>query len=264
MRSKVLPLALAGMIGATLVAPSLAEAASSPVRYDSTPEKGVVSVPSLGPEAYSFNEMGNEVILKHKAAIKHVSVTMVSWACQHGSWTGKVADGGSCVTNPGATFRVPITLKLRAHSVRDAVSGAIRPGRLLGKVTKTFAIRYRPSAKSATEPYYIGKDGLPHNGIAQTIKFPITTKLGSDVVWTVSYNTAHSGPQPVGHAVPQDSLNIGLSQAVRVGHDRFPDSLIWDTRDAGQSGGGPFVAGQLNLDRDVWAGYVPAARFSTR
>ena len=67
MRSKVLPLALAGMIGATLVAPSLAEAASSPVRYDSTPEKGVVSVPSLGPEAYSFNEMGNEVLLKHRA-----------------------------------------------------------------------------------------------------------------------------------------------------------------------------------------------------
>ena len=63
---------------------------------------------------------------------------------------------------------------------------------------------------------------------------------------------------------PQDSLNIGLSQAVRVGHDRFPRSPTRDTRDAGQSGGAPFVAGQLNLDRDVWAGYVPAARVSTR
>ena len=260
---RFIPFALAGMIAATLVVPSIAGAAPTGVRYDSTPAPGTVTVPSVGPEAYSFNQVGNEVILKHKMAIKHVSVTMVSWACQSGHWTGLAANGGRCLTTPGATFRVPITLKLRAHSTRDADTGVIRPGRMLGKVTKTFHIRYRPSSQSASESRYMGIDDQLHNGIAQTITFPITTKLGSDVVWTVSYNTAHSGPQPVGHATPADSLNVGLSPSVRLGHDRYSDSLMWDTREMGNTGGAPFAAGQLNLDSNAWHGYVPAARFST-
>jgi hypothetical protein len=60
-----------------------------------------------------------------------------------------------------------------------------------------------------------------------------------------------------------DSLNVGLSPAARVSHDRFPDSIIWDTRAADQAHGAPFVTGQLNLDKG-WAGYVPAARFTVR
>ena len=49
---KYLPLALAGLVGATMVAPSIAGAmTTSNVAYDSTPVKGTVSVPSVGPEA---------------------------------------------------------------------------------------------------------------------------------------------------------------------------------------------------------------------
>jgi hypothetical protein len=49
-----------------------------------------------------------------------------------------------------------------------------------------------------------------------------------------------------------------------VGHDRFPNSIVWDTRAASLSGGNPFVAGELNLDSHGWAGYVPATRFTQR
>ena len=65
-------------------------------------------------------------------------------------------------------------------------------------VTKTFAIHYRPSSANATEPRFWGNDGELHNGLDQTITFPMNRELGSDVVWTVSYNTAHHGPSPLG------------------------------------------------------------------
>ena len=130
-------------------------------------------------------------------------------------------------------------------------------------ITKTFAIRYRPSSASAGESRYLGSDGQYHNGIAQTITFPVNRKLGNDVVWAVGYNTNTSGPRPTGVAGPADSLNVGLVPAVRIGHDRFPNSLFWDTRSAGFTGGAPFVTGQLNLDGGSWtdeAGRLVSAR----
>ena len=90
---KYLPLALAGLVGATMVAPSIAGAMTiRNVAYDSTPAKGTVSVPSVGPEAYAFNEVGNEVILRPHSAIGHVKVTMESWACQSGPLAVRVHD----------------------------------------------------------------------------------------------------------------------------------------------------------------------------
>lgn len=91
-----------------------------------------------------------------------------------------------------------------------------------------------------------------------------TPKLPQDVVWSVSYNTAHSGRAPTGVSSPMDSLNVGVSPAVRVGHDRFPGGLFWDTRYDGFTGGSHFTLGSFGLDRDGHDGEVPAARFSTR
>ena len=256
---KFLPIALAGLVGATMIAPSIAGAAiNRAVAYDSTPNPGTVSVPSLGAEAYSFNQLGNEVILRPHSTIGHVKVTMESWACQHGSWQS------GCTTTPGATFKAPITLNLYRYSKTNPKTGEVKPGRLITSVTKTFRIHYRPSAQSTSESRYMGNDGVLHNGIAQNITFPVHRDLAGDVVWTVAYNTNTSGVHPLGHASPMDSLNVGLSPEVNVGHDRFPDSIMWDTRYAGFTGGGSFVTGELNLDSHAWAGYVPAARFTER
>ena len=256
---KYLPLALAGLVGATMVAPSIAGAMTiHNVAYDSTPVKGTVSVPSMGPEAYSFDQIGNEVLLRPHSTIGHVKVTMVSFACQSGQWNS------GCATTPGSTFKAPITLNLYRYSKSNPATGEIKPGRLITSVTKTFSIRYRPSSQSAGESRYMGRDHALHNGIAQTISFPVNRHLANDVVWTVGYNTNTSGLHPLGHSGPMDSLNVGLSPATRLGHDRFPDSIIWDTRVASFAGGSPFVAGELNLDSHGWAGYVPAARFTVR
>lgn len=261
-------IALAGMIGATMVVPTIADAATSGAVYDSTPAKGTVSVPSVGPEAYSFDQVGNEVILKqHRAPIRHVSATMESWACQSGDWTN------GCVTTPGSTFKAPITLHLYRYSHPQA-TGEVTPGKQIMSVTKTFDIRYRPRSEAAcglengVPTMFTGRDGACHHGIAQNISFPINRKLGNDIVWTVSYNTNTSGPNPLGHAGPMDSLNVGLTTATSAGHDRFPGTIFWDTRYAGFTGGAPFVLGELNRDTStdpgVGVGCAPAAKFSTR
>ena len=52
------PIALGGVGSAMMVIPTIADASTSSAVYDSTPVKGTVSIPSLGPEAYSFNQIG--------------------------------------------------------------------------------------------------------------------------------------------------------------------------------------------------------------
>jgi hypothetical protein len=270
-KKRLLQFALAGLTGATLLVPAAAHAAPAPgVVYDSTPVKGTVSIPSVGPEAYSFNQVGNEVILRpHTAAIRHVSVVMVSWACQSGSWQS------GCTTTPGATFPAPITLTLYRASHTDQATGAVVPGTQILSVTRTFPIRFRPSAESASQPKFLGKDGQYHNGLDQRVTFTMNRKLPNDVVWTVGYNTNTSGTNPLGHVSPMDSLNVGLAPAVHKGLNRVPDSIFWDTRSQGftcadpvNGNGGPFVTGLLNRDgpcdgtTNSWQGYVPAAQFS--
>jgi hypothetical protein len=256
---KYLPLALAGLVGATMIAPSIAGAAMNHrMAYDSLPAKGTVTLPSVGAESSAFNQLGGEVILRSHNTIGHVKVEMVSFACQHGNW----ATG--CSSKAGATFKAPITLNLYRYSKTNPATGETKPGRLITSVTRTFSIHYRPSSQSTTETKYMGKDGALHNGIGQVISFPVHRDLGSDVVWTVGYDTTTSGLHPLGVASPTNDLNVGLSPAVRVGLDRFPNSIMWDTRAASLSGGSPFVAGELNLDSHGWAGYVPAARFTQR
>jgi len=255
-QKRLLTLAMAGIAGAALVAPAIASAAATgKAVYDALPAKGTVSVPSYGPEAYSFNQFGNEVILRpHSKAIRNVKVTMVSYACQQGSWND------SCVTTPGATFKAPITLNLYRYSHTNAKTGIVKPGKRILRVTRTFRIHYRPSSTSAGEPRYMGSDGQLHNGLGQTITFPVHHKLGNDIVWTVSYDTNTSGPSPLGQSGPMDSLNVGVTPTATIGHDRFPGTIFWDTRYAGFSGGAPFVTGQLNRDNG-WTGSVPAASF---
>jgi hypothetical protein len=247
------------------------------VLYTST-DPGVGNIPSLGVEAYSFNQIGDEVILRRVAKIKSVSVQLSSWACESGSW-----DQHNCSTTPGATFKTPITLNIYKKSTTNSITGETTPGGLLATVTKTFTIPYRPSASphctgSEAGEWFKNGQGC-FNGLAHTIAFTLSglkTKLPTDVVWGVSYNSDTSGPNPTGVPGPTDSLNVGLAPKVRAGHQRFPDAIFWDTRYAGFSCAapppdgnmGPFKTGEFNLDgpcegaTNDWTGYVPAAQFN--
>ena len=263
------------------VSAGTASANTNPVLYSSLPKAGTVSIPSVGVEAYSFNQIGNEVILTRRATAHHVSVTMVDWACQNGDWTGAT---GPCTTTPGTAFPTAITLHLYRASTTNPSTGEVTPGSPITHITRTFNIKFRPSSDpgcgldtNGVAEEFRGSDGMCHHGLDQTVVFPISRTLPLDVVWGVSYSSDNSGPNPIGGSnAPQDSLNVGLAPAVRVGLDRYQDSIFWDTRvqafscaDPINGNGGPFVTGVFNKDGacdgtpNSWAGFVPAAQFTT-
>jgi hypothetical protein len=254
-----------------LTAASASASVPHSVLYTST-APGVGNIPSVGVEAYSFNQIGDEVILRRVARLKSVAVQLSSWACESGAW-----NTGDCVTTPGATFSTPITLNIYRASSADPNTGVRTPGPLLATVTRTFSIPYRPSASSHCSSGAWFKNGQGcFNGLAHTIGFTLTglkTKLPKDVVLGVSYNSDNSGPDPLhGTGAPEDSLNVGLSPKVRAGHQRYPGAIFWDTRFAGftcaaappDGNSGPFQTGVFNLDgpcdgaTNSWAGFVPA------
>ena len=261
---------VAGLLAVAALGLTAASASASvphSVLYTST-APGVGNIPSVGVEAYSFNQIGDEVILRRVARLKSVAVQLSSWACQSGAWYT-----GDCVTTPGATFTTPITLNLYKASSTDPTSHETTPGPLLATVTRTFSIPYRPSASPHCTGAQAGewfKNGQGcFNGLAHTIGFTLTglkTSLPRDVVWGVSYNSDNSGPEPLhGTNAPEDSLNVGLAPKVRAGHQRYPRGLFWDTRVASFSCGSPFVPGDFNLDNaggNCWTGFVPAVQFN--
>ena len=265
---KLLSVVLA-MIACLVVGVSPAGAASAQIVYNSLPASGVVSVPSESAEADQFTQLGNEVILTKASTVAKVSVTMVSWACQTGNWST-----GDCVTMGTPTFPTPVTLTIYKHSIADHMTGEVRPGAQIVKVTKTFNIKFRPSSdpscplEGGKQTMFRGSDGQCHHGLDQNIVFnlPENAKLPAVVVWGVSYNTSTSGPNPLGGSgQPQDSLNVGLNLNTTTGLNRTEQSIFWDTRIPTNTCGAPFATGDFNRDGPCtsWVGNIPAAKFTT-
>ena len=209
-----------------------------------------------------------------------VSVTVTNWACQTGNWFS-----GDCKTNKGAKMPpTPMTLTIYKASKTNPTTGEVTPGAKIISVTKTFKqLNYRPSSSTScplengVETEFMGSDGNCYHGHDQNIVFDLTSKpkLPVDVVWSVSYNTDNSGPNPIGGSgAPTDSLNIALTPKATKGLNRTDDSIFWDTRVQSQTcasptdgNSGPFVTGEFNRDgpcdgtTNSWAGLVPAAKF---
>lgn len=238
---------------AILVLALFASVGVSQTIYNSTVSPLPGNLPSLGVEAYSFNQLGDGIkfIGTSSYKVRSVTVTMSSWACETGSW-----DKANCVTTPGAKFSVPITLK-----VYD-VSGAPT---LLDE-TETFQIPYRPSTDTVNctgGRWFDGKTCF--NGLATniTFEFPIPLTLPNSVVFGISYNSDNSGPAPLhGTGSPTDSLNIALAPSVAPGKQIVTGGLYWDTRYAGFTcNPETWASGVFALDSTCWGGLIPAIKF---
>ena len=261
---KLLPIVVAAM-ACLVFGVTQAVAQTTQTVYSSLPASGVVSVPSIGAEATSFNQAGNEVILTKGGMLKQVSVTMTDFACQTGT-----PGAGTCVTTGQATFPLPITLTLYKHSTTNPTTGEVTPGAQITKVTKSFGIRFRPTSTPScgVGGGFVGSDGLCHNAYDQNVVFAVSVKVPATVVWSVSYNTDTSGPNPIGSPVPQDALNVGLAPKATTGLNRTDDSIFWDTRNGTLSCGSPMGPSDFNRDGpcdgapNSWAGLVPAAKFT--
>jgi hypothetical protein len=239
------------------------------VIYDSTVQPLPGNLPSVGAEAYSFTELGDEVTFaKTSRVLDKVTVTMSSWGCQAGHWYD-----ATCVTAPGATFSVPITFTV----YNAPTGGGYIAGTKIATRTQTFNIPYRPSTNSAHCTGGRWWNGTTcFNGLAVNITFDFTSLhpvLPNTVVFGIAYNTSHYGPQPIGESAPcytssggcpYDSLNIALAPTVKVGSKPYPNTLYQnavypsDYCDLGAHG-----VGTLRLDSPgnaCWAGYNPAVQ----
>ena len=249
------------LVGALLAAGgALAEVTG----YDSLPTPPVPNVASVGFEATSTAEFGDQIRLAPSSLRKlsSVVVTMSSWACQSGG-------GVTCATTPGSTFSHPITLNIYAvdNNFTPAHTGAV-----LATKTVSFAIPYRPSADPTCPgggTAWRAGNGNCYNGLAVDIEFDMTdlaVTLPDDVIWGIAYNTSHHGYAPIGGSGgPYDSLNVGLSPAATVGTDVDPDAVFWNTTVAGfYCDGGAAGTGLFRFDGSpgCWTELVPAAQIN--
>jgi len=173
----------------------VASAAQGQVIYDSTVTPLPGNLPSVGGEAYAFNELGDAVTFAGSVRnLRTVTVTMSSWGCQAGHWYS-----ADCVTSPGATFNVDITVNIYA-------AGNPTPGPVITSKTQTFAIPYRPSSDNTNctgGRWYKVSTGQCFNGLANNITFDLSSLnivLPNSAVYGIVYNTSHYGPAPVGES----------------------------------------------------------------
>lgn len=266
-------------IGALLTLAAVATNAQ--VVYDSTVSPLPGNIPSVGAEAYSFTELGDEVTFAGTSRrLNTVTITMSSWGCQAGHWYD-----ATCVTAPGATFSIPITLKIYNPGLNNTA------GSVVTTRTQTFNIPYRPSSDTANctgGRWYQASTATCFNGMAANITFDFTSMnvtLPNTAVFGVSYNTSHYGPAPIGESpacysssagCAYDSLNIGLGSVVSTGVKPFFRTVFQNAVFGGDyCDGGADGVGIMRLDsltNQCWfdsdpqsstfgQSYIPAAKF---
>ena len=245
--------------------------------YDSIPTVFPGSFPSLGYEATSSDEFGDHILFAGTArSLKSVDVSLTDWACEN---DGTRANDEACVSTPGSYFTHPITLNIYAV---DNTSGYPEPGALLGSVTQTFDIPYRPSWDSvsctgagetpAADVPFGGKWfdpvlGKCVHGYSFNINFDFSSlnlTLPDEVIFGVAYDTQHYGASPLGVTGPYNSLNVSLADvSPTIGTDVEADTTFWDTSygpfycDGGTGG-----VDTLRRDGTCWAPYTPVVRFN--
>jgi hypothetical protein len=274
MKLRCTAIALALVIGGVATAKAQTETV-----YNSIPNPIPGNVASEGPEAYAFSQLGDGLMLAGPAGRKLDKVTVVlsSWACQTGNWYT-----GTCVTTPGATFTLPITVNVysvvTAGTSLEGASPAPAVGTLLATITQDFAVPYRPSANKVNcsgGTWYDKKAETCYNGLAAPITFDLSSvdvTLPSQIIVGVEFNSSDYGPHPLGdstscHATTEgcfyDSLNIstdsnsGFYQA--IGSVLDVDGIFFNYTLPNASCTGSAIIGEFGLDAGpgCWTGYHP-------
>jgi hypothetical protein len=244
-------LLLAGLTAAPAVATVVASG-PQPV-YDATVTPLPPNMWSLGFQATQTAEFGNAVTLAADTGrvLHSATVTFSSWA-KHSSWPGYPNDTG---------FEWPITVNV--YRVDSTASTPV-VGALIGSVTETVTVPWRPEASTSCSPddaWSPDNSTDCYHGIAFNHTFDLTDvgAVPDQVIVTVAYNTETWGASPVGVDGPYDSLNVALRDTpVTVGADTDPDDVFWNTETAGNyTDGGSAGVGILREDTG-WAPLTPA------
>jgi len=222
--------------------------------YNHIPNPLPPNVPSLGFQATQTAEFGDYVFLAgtDRRAATGI-VTMSDWAI-HSNYPSL----------PAAGFNHPITLSIYAvnHSGPNPALGA-----LLGRVTQTFLIPWRPEPSPGCGTAWRASDNLCYNGLAFKISFDLRSlalTLPNELIFGVAFNTNTWGYNPIGLPGPYESLNVGLATGTpaSVGLDVEPDALFWNTSTpSNYTDGGAGGVGIFRRD-DNWSPYAPAVQLT--
>ncbi len=260
-------------IGIAAAPATVASASGSPLYNSAMTPASVGNLPSEGPEAYAFNEFGQQVTLTDTHLGK-VTVMLSTWGCQSGHW-----NTGDCATTPGSTFAETITF-----NIYNAPTDGVHPGSLIASLTKPFNIPYRPSVNYThcnagngnAGKWWDKAQATCFNGKAVNITFGFGRLHlpSTSVVFGIAYNTTDYGYNPIGQSAAcftsaggcgYDSLNIALSQNpgdVTAGSNSNPGTLFQNSAiGAEYCDGGTAGTGSFRLDSPgnaCWGGYTPA------
>jgi hypothetical protein len=199
------------------------------VVYNAIPATLPANMPSNAYQAQQASEFGDLVHLAGTSRhLNTVTVTMSDWA-KH-SDNAKYPTGG---------WSMPITLNVYKAPTAGKPNVA---GDLLGGVTQTFIVPWRPEADvtctiggNPAPTAWRASDGNCYNGMAFNVTFNLSSlgvALPDDVLIDVAMNTETWGPQPYGVDGPYDSLNIGAVGTVSTGSDNEADQLFENTETA--------------------------------
>jgi hypothetical protein len=244
------PHALGALVVAAAASLALALAATSgavtsSVVYDATPSPLPPNVASLGFEATSTSEFGDQVKLGGTdRVLNDITVTMSNWAL-YSDYSSDVRYTANTVS-----WTHPITVNV--YSTHLGANGA--PDTLLATATQTVTIPWRPAADPTCPnggTAWRAGDGNCYNGIAFNATFDLSSlnvTLPNDVIVGVAFNTADYGAAPLHAPGPYNSLNVGTpaGQTTTVGTDANPDAVFWNTShgpfytDGGTAGVGIF------------------------
>jgi len=218
--------------------------------YNHIPTPLPPNVSSLGFQANQTAEFGDHVFLggtDRRAA--SATVVMSDWAL-HSTYPSMPAPG----------FSHPITLNIYAVN-NSGPNPAL--GALLGSVTQTFLIPWRPEPSPGCGTAWLAGDGNCYNGLAFKITFDLRSlnlTLPGQVIVGVAYNTNTWGYAPIGAPGPYESLNVGLATGTpaSVGLDAESDAVFWNTMTpSNYTDGGAGGIGTFRRD-DNWSPFAPA------
>ena len=201
------------------------------VIFDNTPASLPGNVPSLGYQATSTAEFGNQISFAGASRdLTTVKIIMSDWANQ-ADWPG-VGDATG--------YDHPITLNFYNPGSGTSV------GSLIASKTQTVHVPWHTV------------NGF--SGTAFPVDFDFTgTTVPNTVIFGVAYNTQVYGANPIGVPGPYNSLNYGLvDNAPSVGTDVDPDDTYWNTSFANfYADGGAAGVGVFRQDTG-WSLNVPA------
>ncbi len=248
-------LSIAVALGLLIGSVATSQAATATVVYNNVPNPLPPDVASEGPEAYAFSELGDGVTLSGQSGLTldQVTVVLSSWACTSGNWYS-----ANCITTPFATYPVPITLNIYSvvtGSSLEGVTPAPKPGALLGTITQTFNLPYRPSqdkVNCANGQWYDIFTQSCSDGLSVPITFNVLglkIVLPSKIIVGFQYNTSDYGPAPYGDGTACHSTTEGC----------FYDSLNISTdsdQGQGQGAGDAYAFGSVLNVNGIFVDYT--------